>query len=906
MMNKTKNVYFISHTHWDREWYMTRESSRLMLIDLIDRLLDILDTDPKYKAFMLDGQAIVLEDYLKIRPENQKKLKKYIKEGRVLIGPWYVLPDELLISGEAHIRNYLLGDDACKKLGGKMNLGYLPDSFGHPSQMPQLIKGLGMNELIFWRGVGPEVNKSEFNWIGLDGSEIYAINMPFGYGLGACLPADKEHFVRRIKQQVEKLENVTDGDIVLYMNGVDHVAPDAMIPKMLEDTKGDFDFNIIHTTLPEYVKALRKQNLKMENYQGELRSPKRAYLLGGTISTRMYLKQENFAAEQLIEKYIEPLASICYINGNNYPAGELKQLWEYTLSNLPHDSICGCSIDDVHKEMMMRYKWIKELGNGLYNKLNNYITGSIKADSKGHEGVIVVFNTLEHARHDIVHAVLDVRPQLIRRVNFDTGILTDSKLDENRKLPTGIKLFDVNDNEVFCKLDKSEKEVKMKLSLDDQPHMYEVMKLNVSFLSDKIPALGYKVYRYDLEFEENETGEVLTKDFIMENEYFKVTPDKNTGTLEILDKMNSKVYHNCNLFLDNGDAGDEYTYSPPIYDEVRKIKEDSIKINWLENNELRQSLKIEGVMELPISVTEDRKHRSTETTACPIESIITIYSKIKRIDISTQFENKVNDHLLKVVFPTGMRAAVSNSEGIFSVDKHNVSDIHDKTDYSDWIEVPCGTNSQKTFVDVSNEELGITIANRGITESTVYDDGNQTCISLTLLRSVGWLSRKDLLLRKGNAGWTLPTPDAQCLGKYTFEYSIIPHEGDWSNGQSYTESHNFAAPLQASLKSEGSGILPETFSYIEIEAPEITLSAVKKAETRDDLVIRIYNESSKNINTSLRLNFDIKEVFESTMSEIKTNKLKVSNGKVNLGFKPWQIITLCISLKRRKQDEFKR
>lgn len=904
-MGRVNNVYLISHTHWDREWYITRESSRLMLVELIDKLLYILDTKPNYKAFMLDGQAIVLEDYLEIRPENEKKLKQYIKGGRVLIGPWYILPDELLISGEAHIRNYMIGDDVCKKLGGKMNLGYLPDAFGHPSQMPQIIKGLSMDEIIFWRGVGPEINKTEFKWIGLDGTEIYAINMPFGYGIGACLPKDKDHFISRIKKQVEKLEKMTDGEIVLYMNGVDHVAPQEFLPDMLEETKNEFDYNIIQTTLPEYVRSLRKENLKMESYKGELRSPKRAYLLGGTISTRMYIKQANFEIEQLIEKFIEPLASIAYINGYKYPEGELKKLWKYSLSNLPHDSICGCSVDEVHNEMMVRYKWIKELGEGLLNKLKNYLADSIKADLKNHEGLIVVLNTLEHARNDVVHTVLEVKPQLIRKVNFDSGELVESKIDIDRILPTGIRLFDINNNEIICNIIKSEKKIIMKLSLDDQPHMYEVMKLEISFLSDHIPALGYAMYRYNLVFEEVETRKISAINFIMENEFFKIIPDKKTGALEILDKINSKVYYQCNSFQDNADAGDEYTYSPPLYDVVKTIKEESIKFKWLENNEIRQILKIEATMELPVSVTDDRKYRSEETKVCPIESIITIYTKIRRMDISTCFENKVKDHLLKVVFPTGMSASCSNSEGIFSVDKHNVNDSNDNTDYSDWVEAPCGTNSQKTFVDVSNEKLGITIANRGITESTVYNDGKQTYISLTLLRCVGWLSRPDLLLRKGNGGWTLPTPEAQCLGIYTFDYSIIPHKGDWSKGKSYIDSHNFATPLHAFIKSEGNGILPETFSYLEIGTPEIILSAFKKAESRNDIVIRLYNQSSVNIETFLKLNFDCKEVFESTLSEIKTKKIKLDNRKVDLAFKPWEIKTLCVSMKGRNNDEVK-
>jgi mannosylglycerate hydrolase len=896
-MGKAKNVYLVSHTHWDREWYLTRESFRIMLLDLIDRLLDILDSDPKYKAFMLDGQTIVLEDYLSLRPENEDRLKKYIQEGRVFLGPWYVLPDELLISGEAHIRNYLVGDEMCQRLGGKMNLGYLPDAFGHPSQMPQLIKGLGMNELIFWRGVGPEISNTEFNWVGPDGTQIYAINMPFGYGTAACLPQEREHFIKRIKNEVQRLEKMTEGEIVLLMNGVDHLAPQPFLSKMLEDTKDNLDFNIFHTTMPEYVEAIKNQNLELESYQGELRSPKRAYLLGGTISTRMYLKQKNFQAEQLLEKLAEPIASMMYINKNRYPEGELKQLWKYSLSNLPHDSICGCSVDEVHKEMQTRYKWIEELGSGLISKLVNNFTSAVRAEKDGHDGVLVVFNTLEHDRKDIVHATLEVEPQLIRKVDFDRGELVEYKVNPDRKMPVAIKLFDTTDNEILCSLDSAEKVSVMKLSLDDQPHMYEVFRLKVAFLADKVPSLGYTTYRYDLIYDESLLQKSEPEDFTVENEYFKITPDIDDGTLDILDKITGKTYLQCNRFVDSGDAGDEYTYSPPLHDNTVTLKEATVRLSWLENSDLRQSIKIEGLMELPVGVTEDRKYRTAEIESCQIESVVAVYPGIRRIDICTRFDNKVKDHLLKVVFPSGICAEYSSSEGIFSVDKHGVKDLNDTTDYSDWIEAPCGTNSQKNFVDISDTNAGITIANRGITESTVYNDGMQTYIALTLLRCVGWLSRQDLLLRKGNGGWTLPTPDAQCQGLYSFEYSIIPHQGNWSTGKTYVEAHNFATPLYSAVKENEGGSLPESFSYLTIDASEIVISAVKKAEQGNELIIRMFNQSDSKIRASMKLNFEVKEIFETKLNEIKIRRLELSNEKVELDFEPWQIKTISLRIK---------
>ena len=143
-------AHMICHTHWDREWYLTREEFRTKLVRLIDGLLDIIDNVPEYVSFMLDGQTIVIEDYLEIKPYNRERLFAALKAGKIICGPWYILPDELLISGEAHIRNYMKGAQVVEEAGKKMEIGYLPDSFGHPAQMPQIIEGLGMNAMIFW------------------------------------------------------------------------------------------------------------------------------------------------------------------------------------------------------------------------------------------------------------------------------------------------------------------------------------------------------------------------------------------------------------------------------------------------------------------------------------------------------------------------------------------------------------------------------------------------------------------------------------------------------------------------------------------------------------------------------------------------------------------------------------
>ncbi|HTZ50747.1 MAG TPA: alpha-mannosidase, partial [Spirochaetia bacterium] len=250
-------AFFVSHTHWDREWYMTREKSRYLLVGLMEELFALMEEDPGY-TFMLDGQTIAIQDYLEVRPDRRELLASHVASGRITVGPWYVLPDELLVSGESHIRNYLEGQRQCRELGASMDLGYLPDSFGHPSQLPQILAGLGMNEIVFWRGLGPGITRTELSWAGKDGTEILGINLPFSYGVAACMPDEPQAFVNRLQLKLGMLAPLTDGDVILLMNGVDHVAPQKAFAANLRHARQQLpQWTLEHGTLADYLAAVR-------------------------------------------------------------------------------------------------------------------------------------------------------------------------------------------------------------------------------------------------------------------------------------------------------------------------------------------------------------------------------------------------------------------------------------------------------------------------------------------------------------------------------------------------------------------------------------------------------------------------------------------------------------------------
>ena len=296
----TRTLTIVSHTHWDREWYQPYQEYRIRLVQLVDRLLDLLEQDPEYSYFSLDGQTIILEDYLEVRPARRQELSKHIQEGRLLIGPWYILPDEFLVSPEATIRNLILGERVTRAFGAKMPLGYVPDCFGHISQLPQILRGFGMDAAALWRGVGEAPN--EFRWAGPDGSEVLTIHLRDGYGNAAHLPGDEKRFAAHLFRIAGMLTPHATTPHLLAMNGTDHLEPMPELSRLISYANADLpDLELRHGTLPQFVAAVRDAQPSLELRVGELRSAERAHLLPGVFSARIWIKQRNAHCEKLLE-----------------------------------------------------------------------------------------------------------------------------------------------------------------------------------------------------------------------------------------------------------------------------------------------------------------------------------------------------------------------------------------------------------------------------------------------------------------------------------------------------------------------------------------------------------------------------------------------------------------------------
>ena len=392
-----RRISIVPHTHWDREWYEPFQTFRMNLVDMLDELLQILDDDPSYSKFMLDGQMAVVDDYLEVRPEQEGHLRHLSATGRLSMGPWYILMDEFLVSGETIIRDLQLGVERGAAFGGVMEVGYLPDMFGHIAQMPQILSLAGFEDTVLWRGVPSQVTKTGFMWEGPDGSQVRAEYLPVGYGNGAAMPQDAKAFVRRVLDHIEETKSF-QMDEMLLMNGSDHLHPQPWLGRVVAEAnqiQDELAFEI--TSLPEYLSRAPREGL--EEWRGELRSGARSNVLMGVASNRVDVKRAVAVAERQLELRAEPLAAL-FVDAEHYPTSFLDLAWIEMIRNSAHDSICACSVDDVVDAVLHRYAEARQLAEGVASRALVSLARSMEAAGS------VVVNASNRARQGIVELVV--------------------------------------------------------------------------------------------------------------------------------------------------------------------------------------------------------------------------------------------------------------------------------------------------------------------------------------------------------------------------------------------------------------------------------------------------------------------------------------------------------------------
>lgn len=903
-MENRKKVHIISHTHWDREWYLPYEKHHVLLIELVDSLLETLEKDPDFKSFHLDGQTIILDDYLQVRPDKREILQKFIQEGRIQIGPWYILQDEFLTSSEANVRNLQYGLKDAAQWGAVSRVGYFPDSFGNIGQAPQILKQAGINQAVFGRGVKPtgfnntvsetesyESPYSEMHWRSPDGSSVLGILFANWYCNGNEIPTDKTEAKEYWDQHIASLEKYAATTEMLMMNGCDHQPIQTDLSTAIQTAEELYpNIDFVHSSFNDYVDKLATvvpDDLKV--IDGELRSQQTDGwgTLVNTASARVYIKQANQYCQTLLEKVAEPLSTFAYLQGEAYNHHLLEYAWKTLMQNHPHDSICGCSVDEVHREMVTRFEKSKHVTEMIVDEslssISNKINTSDFAKWGDHVLPFTVYNTTGWDRTGAVSITLDVR-----RDYFSSGV----NKQELKDFPLGERtLIDGQGNEFICKVEDLGIAFDYDLPDDKFRQPYMARRVRLTFEAENIPALGYKTFAWvenvsQADLSKQDTSLITNKNQ-MENSHLKVKVEEN-GSLTVTDKSNGRTFEELCVYEDTGDIGNEYMYKQPNGEKALTTKDAIAKVNVVEDTAFQATFEIVHEWEIPKSASDllDKEQkelvwftgrkstRAKEMIPFTLKTLVTLEKNSKGINVNTSYNNQAKDHRLRALFPTDIVAETHHADSVFEVVKR----YNEPSD--DWTN-PDNSQHQQVFVDVSTEEEGLTVANLGLNEYEIVRDGRNT-IAVTLLRSVGEL---------GDWGY-FPTPEAQCLGGHSVSFRIYPHGGSDSVMEAYQDAYQYQVPWSVKQTGIHDGDLPSVHSFVQWESENLAFSSIKVAEKTGDIMARWFNIDGEK--TSLKVNQPAiyTNAYESNVIEGKGELLQADNNTVQLPVGKHEIVTV--------------
>lgn len=922
MKGKRKNftLHLLCWSHLDREWDFPFEQTRAEFLELLDDTATILETRSEYRAFHLDGQVRPLEDYLELRPEERPRFARLVKSGRLLIGPWYTLPEMNVISGECIVRNLLWGRAFAAPFGGVMNVGFTNSGWGQISQMPQILRNFGLDVYTSYRGVPVEEIEKECLWEGADGSRVilmrpakggrsafflnlmlpatrYRFRDPRAEGMpGAFPPAAREaaadeptsapYFAEHDPERLH-LEDVA-GKMRRIINNLLADATTSHLwlgnwqdrrhphPKLLEATTAARKslppgMRLRFSSLPEYVAAVKKErrNLKVQ-LRGELRSPQKgaegAELLN-VLSARTYVKVANRRAEFALLYGAEPWAAAAAALGMKPPVALLDRAWKLLLLNHCHDTIGGVGVDRVHEDQMNRYSRITDLAAAVRRRALTYLVRRIAAaDDAGAAGTLTVFNSLPHSRSTVVECSLDV-PQ--------------------KGAFAGVSVFDSTGRPVECEVLRSRKVRTKVYAPFDSYQMRGVRRFRVRLRLENLSPFGWESFSVVPTRRRQSAGEPLPcGDDRMENEYLRVRflPD---GSFDLADKRTGLVFKRCGRYEDGGDVGNGWGYEPPARDKTTTSAGHRAKIRLMENGRLQTTFRVETTLTVPATANRARAARSARRVSLPLQTDLTLKKDDPRLYVETVVVNRAKDHRLRVLFPTVPGAKYSWADTPFDVVRRPVGCLNS----SAWREQDRGARPMLNFVDVGNGRRGLAIFTEGLCEYEAAADSVRT-LALTLLRAYGFRHPR----------WencvAPEVPGSQCLGEHVFRYVLYPHAGDWEQAELPRVAGEALLPPLPMQHFASAGPLPRRCGFLRVGSAEIVLHAVKRSEDGKALVVRLGNPTSKKITSKLACFLPLRRAVLCNMAEEPLKVLAVRrDGCIRLELGSKKVLSLYLETK---------
>jgi alpha-mannosidase len=906
-------VGIVPHTHWDREWYAPFQAYRLRLVHLVDDLLDLLERDPTYARFLLDGQTALVDDYLEVRADAASRIGALVEDGRLQVGPWMVLMDEFMVSGETIVRDLQRGLGRAGELGGAMPVAYLPDMFGHVAQLPQILRLAGLDHAVVWRGVPSAVTQTAFWWEAPDGSRVRAEYLYGSYSNGRELPADPEALVERTRNyELELGPAALAGGALLLMNGSDHLPPQPELGHTVAAANAaqhDYAFSI--TSLPEYLAGQPCSGLT--TWRGELRSGARANVLMGVASNRVDVHQAAAAAERAIERRGEPLSALV-LDASSYPSALLDVAWRNLVLNSAHDSSCACSADEVVEAVRVRYQEARHIGDALTRDALDALAQQVDAPP----GSIVVVNPTATARGGLVSILLAgegpahlvdtdgacVPGQLVgthsgegistvvtgQKIRWVTELMRGPEFAgarvarvEQRRRADGVvevDVFDAAPGEADVDLEPT-REALLALGAAGETIAIRQRRATVReivFAPPRVSGFGWNTYR--VVEGDGPRAAVRAEGTALANEHVQVEVDPSDGTITV--EADGVRISGANRYVDSGDGGDTYNYSPPLEDSIVD-RPAEVRVHATESGPARARVVIDALYVIPRAAVGDERsctRRSTETVAMEVRTTLELRTGERFLRVCVDYTNTARDHRLRAHFPLPAIVTGSDAECAFAVVRRGLEAEGGPHEYG----LP--TFVSRRFVDCSDGHVGLALLHDGLLEYEVVGDGRQ--LALTLMRATGYLSRAEPAYRPNPAGPLDPLEGPQLQGPLRAEYAVLPHRGGWREARLGDAADEFLVPLEHTrVGSTTRRDRPPVSAALTVDGAQVT--AVLREHAGAPLTVRLCNPAPEPVTATIALDgrptrFEI--------VDLAGREVGSRIGSVDL--RPWEIVTLRI------------
>ncbi|MDP4549632.1 glycoside hydrolase family 38 C-terminal domain-containing protein [Alkalihalobacillus macyae] len=865
---KQKKVYVVPHSHWDREWYFTIEDSNLLLVENMDRLMDVMDTDPEYKGYVFDAQSSIIDEYLSIRPEEKDRLSSLIKDKRIYVGPWYTQADSLLVNKESLVRNLLYGTRIAEEMGHSLNVGYLPDIFGQNTYLPSIFKEFGIDYSILQRGIYTDQLNGDLNftWKSPDGESVKANNIYYGYGPGKFLSSDDDYMEDRLLPILDKIATMNKStDNLLLPSGGDQVLIREHFPETVKalnekDDKHEYVLSDYETFMEETFAEADFTN----EIQGELIATQKSRIHNTIRSQRYDIKKLNDMAEKKIINELEPLGSMASKLGFKYPKAWLDQMWKMLFDVHAHDSIGGCNSDDTNQEIVNRLTKVIRMADGCMNLLKKQMTEAVSR-TLGKDSILVLFHLLPSLFEGSQKAVLFTRDKDFSIKDLNGKAVHFDNL--NQEYISGGKTIVVTA--------EGEKQV-------EAPGYYrsEVLLHDLA-----LPSMGYKTYEVVVgEEAAMQTNEEAQNNEI-ENEHFSISEEN--GSLQLSIKSNDQTIANFLRFENVADAGDSYDFSPLEEDEP--IYSSTVKNAQVSRYSSVEVMEVEHSLNVPADL--QKRKSGIHSKELVIRSRFELRENEAFIRVTHDINNGVKDHRVRVLMQTSIDQPDHSfgDQGFSFIKRPTINPYMENWKEQKFAEAPVPIYPLENIAGATDGKLTAAVITKGIKEYQLLKETGE--FALTLFRSVGLLGKDDLAWRPGRASGinnkVVYTPEAQMQGEMTFEYAITFSEGynESSLFQLVNEFNDHAVNYQKQTLNTFEerldrfeipypvDALASEFSLLNVSNENVFFSSMKQAYDDESIILRVFNPTSEVQNVAITSDY-ITSIVQTTLNEKNGNAIE--------------------------------